>query len=163
MSSLRPDASQTSGLVVTLGYDVVMLDLIFVPSRFKSVRCWRAGLRALGGKSKFKERRALRDGSDGKAPKREVGEIPLLLPLPSLGPADWEPWTRPRRPSLELAGLWRGYVVTCRLLLTWLTSAPHKINNHDNKIILRRCKRMDSNAVLSSAEEAQRVYHSLFH
>lgn len=40
---------------------------------------------------------------------------------------------------------------------------PHKINNHDNKIIIRRCKRMGSNAVLSSAEEAQRVHHSLFH
>ena len=68
-----------------------MLDLIFVPSRFKSVRCWRAGVKALGDKSKFKEHRALRHGSDGKTPKREAGEILLLLPLPSLGPAEWEP------------------------------------------------------------------------
>lgn len=101
-----------------------MLDLIFVPRRFKSVRCWRAGVKALGDKSKFKEHRALGHGSDGKTPKREAGEILLLLPLPSLGPAEWEPWTRPRRPSSELADLWRGYIVTCRLLLTWLTSAP---------------------------------------
>lgn len=40
---------------------------------------------------------------------------------------------------------------------------PHKVNNHNNKIIIRRCKRTDYNAVfLPSAGEAQRGHYSLF-
>lgn len=100
-------------------------------------------MRALVDKSKFKEPGAPESGSDGKDPEgTEKSASCFLFPpwaLPTRAPVTW-----PRRPSLELADC--GGVSHMPLLPLAHSLPPYKINNHNNKII-RRCKRIDYNAV----------------
>jgi len=88
------------------------------------------------------------------SPKEGHGEVCLPFPLPS-----WARLTRALHQAKEaISGAdqpWRGWLV----ILGWLrntarplpplahTLPPDKVNNHNNKIITRRCKRMEYNAV----------------